>query len=108
MTAVIRRMSVEELHELIEKRAAGHDPLVLIDVREPYEFESGHVDGAVNIPLGELPFYLHEIPRDSQPIFICQVGGRSLAACQMALQAGVGTAANVEGGMTVWQQKYGS
>ncbi|HEV2286235.1 MAG TPA: rhodanese-like domain-containing protein, partial [Steroidobacteraceae bacterium] len=82
--------------------APGRPPPPLIDVREPYEFEVSHLEGARNIPLGELPQRLAEIPRDGAPVFICRSGGRSLRACKLALAAGVASPANLEGGMLGW------
>jgi molybdopterin/thiamine biosynthesis adenylyltransferase/rhodanese-related sulfurtransferase len=51
-----QEISSEELRDLI----AGKKPFVLIDVREPGEFQAGHIEGARSIPLGELLFHLHE------------------------------------------------
>jgi molybdopterin/thiamine biosynthesis adenylyltransferase/rhodanese-related sulfurtransferase len=96
----LRRLSAKDLHALLEE-APGRRPL-LIDVREVQEFSAGHLAGSVNIPLGELPQRLAEIPTDSAPVFICRVGGRSLAACQMALRANIASPANLEGGLLAW------
>lgn len=100
--AGLRRLPPEELRVLIDKQKnAGTQP-ALIDVREPYEFATGHLEGAVNIPLGQLQLRMKEIAAPD-PVFICQVGGRSLVACQLALQAGIVSPANLEGGMSAWQ-----
>ncbi len=103
----IRQLTVEQVRRLLEPAAAGGPGPTLIDVREPYEFESGHIDGAVNIPLGELALHLDELPRDGDTVFICQMGGRSFAACQMALQAGVASPINLQGGMAAWDFESG-
>ncbi|MDE2138618.1 MAG: TOMM precursor leader peptide-binding protein [Gammaproteobacteria bacterium] len=95
----VRRLTPPALARLI---APGRPPPPLIDVREPYEFEVSHLEGARNIPLGELPQRLAEIPRDGAPVFICRSGGRSLRACKLALAAGVASPANLEGGMLGW------
>jgi sulfur-carrier protein adenylyltransferase/sulfurtransferase len=93
----VRRLTAPALKLLI---AAGAPPL--IDVREPYEFAVSHLAGARNIPLGELPQRLGEIPRHAAPVFICRVGGRSLHACKLALAAGIASPGNLEGGMLGW------
>jgi rhodanese-related sulfurtransferase len=95
----VRRRTAAALELLI---APGQTAPPLIDVREPYEFEVSHLEGARNIPLGELPRRLAEIPRDGAPVFICRSGGRSLRACQLALAAGVASPGNLEGGMLGW------
>jgi rhodanese-related sulfurtransferase len=96
----VQRLSAASLHELLQQPAAGV-PL-LVDVREVREFTAGHLPGSVNIPLGELPQRLGEIPVDAQPVFICRSGGRSLAACQIAVRANIGSPANLEGGLLAW------
>jgi sulfur-carrier protein adenylyltransferase/sulfurtransferase len=94
----IRRLSAAALHELLER---GEKPL-LVDVREDVEFAAGHLAGALHIPLGQLPQRLSEIGPQSQPVFICRSGGRSMAACQLALRANIDSPANLEGGMLGW------
>ena len=95
----VRHLTAPALQLLL---APGLAAPPLIDVREPYEFEVSHLAGARNIPLGELPQRLAEIPRDGAPVFICRVGGRSLHACRLALAAGVVSPGNLEGGMLGW------
>ena len=54
----------------------------IIDVREPAEFEEGHVEGAVNIPLGDIMKRLDEIPKDDEVVVYCRSGGRAGVAVQ--------------------------
>jgi adenylyltransferase/sulfurtransferase len=96
----IRRLSANELSELL-RHPDGAPPL-LVDVREVAEFAAGHLSGSINIPLGELPRRLNELPAGAAPVFICKSGGRSLAACQLAQRAQLATPANLEGGLTAW------
>jgi len=96
----VRRLSVADLATLL--RAAPEAPPPLIDVREVHEFDAGHLAGSVNIPLGTLPQRLHELSGRGAPVFICRSGGRSMAACQMALAANIASPANLEGGMLAW------
>jgi len=95
----VRRLSVADLDTLL-RAPAGAPPL--IDVREVHEFEVGHLSGSVNIPLGTLPQRLHELSDRGAPVFICRSGGRSMAACQMALAANIASPANLEGGLLAW------
>jgi sulfur-carrier protein adenylyltransferase/sulfurtransferase len=96
--AGVRRLTAAALNELLQR---GERPL-LVDVREDAEFAAGHLQGALHIPLGELPQRLAEIAQEAEPVFICRSGGRSMAACQMALRADIRSPANLEGGMTAW------
>ncbi len=95
----VRRLSAADLEALL-RRPAPSPPL--IDVREVHEFAGGHLAAAVNIPLGQLPQRLAELTGGPAPVFICRSGGRSMAACQMALAAGIQAPANLEGGMLGW------
>ena len=95
----LRRLSAPELDRLLRE---ARSPATLIDVREPYEWETGHLEGARHIPLGELPGRIGEIAPDSAPVFICRSGGRSLRACEIALQAGIASPANLDGGLLGW------
>ena len=72
--------------------------LVLVDVREPREFDTGHLEGAINIPVTELQRRLEEIAPQASPVFICRSGSRSLAACAIARARGNRSARAPRGG----------
>lgn len=89
--------------DLVALRARGDAAaVVLIDVREPREFAAGHLDGALNLPLGELGSRLAELPPAALPVFICRSGARSLTACGLALRQGRAEVANLDGGLLAW------
>jgi len=96
----VRHLSATALRELLG--AAPPKAPVLVDVREVHEFSAGHLAGSINIPLSELPQRLGEIATDCAPVFICRSGGRSLAACRMALGAQIAAPGNLEGGLLAW------
>jgi molybdopterin/thiamine biosynthesis adenylyltransferase/rhodanese-related sulfurtransferase len=98
--AQLRRLSASELRDLLQ--GARSEAPLLVDVREVVEFAAGHLPGSVNIPLGELPQRLGEVDPHAAPVFICRSGGRSLAACQLALRARIASPANLEGGLLAW------
>lgn len=80
--------------------------LILLDVREPDEWEAGHAPGAVHIPLGELPARAAELVTlpDDQPVYVvCRGGGRSVRAAAWLNKAGLVDAVDVAGGMKSWQ-----
>jgi rhodanese-related sulfurtransferase len=76
---------------------------VVIDVREPFEWEAGHAAGAVHIPLGDLAARIDDVPREAPVYVICAAGGRSLQGAALLERHGI-EAVNVTGGMTAWQQ----
>lgn len=74
---------------------------VLLDVREPDEWASGHAIDAIHIPMGELVQRVHEIDRTKRVVCICRTGGRSARVTQWLLQQGI-DAVNMSGGMSAW------
>jgi adenylyltransferase/sulfurtransferase len=76
----------------------------LIDVREPWEYEQARIDGAVLIPLGEVPDRLTEIPEDRDVYVHCRTGGRSSRAVAFLRQHGRSRAYNLAGGIEAWRE----
>ena len=97
----VRRLTAAGLRTLLDQNPRTHT-IVLVDVREPREFDTGHLEGAVNIPVAELQQRLEEIAPQASPVFICRSGSRSLAACAIALRAGIAAPAHLEGGLLAW------
>jgi adenylyltransferase/sulfurtransferase len=97
----VQRLTAPALAALLNSGPPAAAPL-LIDVRERWEYETGHLPGSVNVPMSELPQRLAEIPRGGTAVFICRSGARSLRACALALTAGVAAPANLEGGLQSW------
>ena len=83
--------------------ADAPDAPLLVDVREVWEFEDGHAQGAVNVPLSAFRQRWNELPRDRDLLMICHVGERSLMAARFLRQQGVERVANVEGGTDDWE-----
>ncbi|MBI3166690.1 MAG: rhodanese-like domain-containing protein [Anaerolineales bacterium] len=88
--------------ELNEKLKFGKHPLVL-DVRQPDEFRSGHIAGAKLIPLNELQRKMGELPKGREIVCICASGNRSTSAAKMLAKEGF-NALNVSGGMLAWRR----
>jgi len=97
----VRRLTATGLRTLLD-RGASATAIVLVDVREPREFNTGHLEGAINIPVAELQRRLKEIPPQANPVFICRSGSRSLAACAMAVRAGITVPGHLDGGLLAW------
>ena len=77
----------------------------LLDVREPWEYQAGHVPHAKLIPLAELEDRVNEVPHDRPVLVICHSGQRSLAAAGYLLQLGYAAVSNVEGGTAAWIER---
>jgi rhodanese-related sulfurtransferase len=90
------RIDVNEAAEMKSDGAA------VIDVREPHEYNGGHVPGATLIPVNSVYARREELPRDKDLIFVCAVGQRSALACEMAAAAGLTRLFNLEGGTDAW------
>ncbi len=74
--------------------------LRVLDVREQVEYDHGHIDGAVHVPLGDLADRVDDVP-DGQVLVVCKVGGRSARAVGWLVQQGR-DAVNLDGGMVDW------
>lgn len=73
----------------------------IIDIREQDEWDLGHVEGAVHIPMGEVPDRLDEIDPDEDNYIICRSGGRSRRLCEW-LDAQGYTVIDIAGGSGAW------
>ena len=95
-------MSGEEvsIEELEEARQAG---VLLVDVRQPEEYEAGHVPGARLIPMGDVVARAGELPHDQPVYVICHTGVRSLKAARFYRSRGI-DAWSVAGGTKDWAE----
>lgn len=79
---------------------------LLLDVREPAEFEQGHIGGAINIPRGLLEFRLSATPeydnRDLAIVVYCKTSGRAALAAQSLQQMGYRRVRSIAGGFDAW------
>jgi rhodanese-related sulfurtransferase len=98
MPEMIPELSVQELAGEIQSGRS----LTLLDVREPEELAHGFIDGAVFIPMMELPDRLHELEPGASIIAICRTGGRSGRAAEFLLAQGFADVWNLAGGMNAW------
>src|SRR3990172_7960888 len=76
-------------------------PIQIIDVREPFEYATGHIKGSVNIPLGRLEGSLEKINRSKELITICAHGVRSMKAAMFLDSKGY-KVKSMTGGMAEW------
>jgi rhodanese-related sulfurtransferase len=90
---------VVDVHEAHRRQATG---ALVVDVREPSEWQQGHAPDAVLVPLGSLAARVADIPRDRDVLLICRSGNRSATAQRHLHQAGFERVFNVSGGMNAW------
>lgn len=81
---------------------ASREAPLLVDVREPWEFEYCRIDGAVSVPLSEFLRRKGELPRDRPLVMVCHHGRRSEHAAMILAGAGFPRVYNLQGGVEAW------
>ena len=81
---------------------ASREPPVLVDVREPWEFDVCRIEGSMLVPLGELPRRVEELPRGRALVMVCHTGRRSQNAAMFLAQSGFDDVQNLKGGVEGW------
>src|SRR5204862_127357 len=89
----------------LAERLAQNEAIVLIDVREPYEWDIGHIESARHIPMQQIPKRLDEIPRDVEVVMICRSGARSGHVQHHLQQQGFTNVKNLTAGMQRWARE---
>ena len=95
-------ITAEELRREMDQKG---DSLVLIDVREPHEWDIAHIEGARLIPLGQLPERLGELDGHAEIVTHCHHGARSMKALQVLRGAGFGRVRSLAGGIDAWADR---
>lgn len=115
LAAEARSQIRELLPDALAPRLA--DDIVLIDVREPAEFDTGHLPGAINIPRGVLEFQVEAHPavacvtdpalslRDRAIVVYCRTGGRSALAAHNLQRMGFTNVRSLAGGIAAWREQ---
>ncbi len=99
----IPEMSVHELKAKLDQK----DSFLLLDVREPFEYQIAKIPGSKLIPLGELPNRLAELEanKTKEVVVHCKSGGRSAKAVELLIKSGFKNVSNVVGGINEWSTK---
>jgi adenylyltransferase/sulfurtransferase len=97
-------ISVLELRDMLAARERGETDFLLVDVREPAEYEIVRIDGAVLVPKNEflMGSALEDLPQDKPIVLHCKVGGRSAEVLAVVKGAGFSNAVHVGGGVVAW------
>ena len=95
------RVNVAEAGEMV-----SDDGAVVIDVREPAEYQSGHLPTATLLPVNSVFARREELPKDKKILFVCAVGQRSALAAEMAAAAGLPAdhLYTLDGGTDAWKK----
>lgn len=91
--------------EALARELAGAVVPVLLDVRDPWEYDLVHLEGSRLVPLAELPERLAELPRDRGLVTICHHGVRSATAAALLRRAGFGRVRSLAGGVDAWAER---
>ncbi|MCA9923944.1 MAG: rhodanese-like domain-containing protein [Anaerolineales bacterium] len=106
-TAVSPEVDVANLPDTVDVATVNallnNDDVLLIDVREQWEYDEGHLPGITLIPMGDVPNRLSEIPTDKEVILTCRSGNRSGQVTDFLRQQGYTNVHNMEGGIVAWQ-----
>ncbi|HUP48970.1 MAG TPA: molybdopterin-synthase adenylyltransferase MoeB [Thermoanaerobaculia bacterium] len=94
-------ISVEELKEKLDRK----EDVLILDVREPQEYQINRIPGSILIPLGELPERVHELDSAREIVVHCKVGPRSTRALEFLKGTGFRRVRNLHGGIVKWVER---
>ena len=92
-------VTVEQAYELVK----GDRPPVILDVRNDWEFEDGHLEGAINIPVDDLEGRLGELDKEDEILVYCRTGNRSTRAAQILRENGFEKIYHMVDGIEGWK-----
>lgn len=97
----MKEITVSELKSMIDR----HDKFILVDVREPHEYQIGRIPGSRLIPLGEVAQRANELDTADDIVVHCRSGGRSAKAIQTLQKMGFKRLRNLKGGILAWSDE---
>jgi adenylyltransferase/sulfurtransferase len=97
----IREITAREVKKMMDEKK----PFVLIDVREPHEFQICRIPGSKLIPLGEVPKRMNELNSADEMVVYCRSGQRSARAVDLLMKAGFRKVHNLGGGILAWSDQ---
>ena len=95
----------EVLPQQLQTWLQGKSPPVLLDVREPWEYQTCHIDGSLPIPMGNVAERFHELDPERPTVVICHHGVRSLQVALYLERAGFVEVVNLRGGVAEWARQ---
>ncbi|MGB8060933.1 MAG: rhodanese-like domain-containing protein [Candidatus Sulfotelmatobacter sp.] len=102
-------MDYEITAEQVKAKVDGGDAFLLLDVREPWEFETARIEGAKLMPMGDVPSRAHqELDPEGSIVVICHHGVRSMSVTTWLRQQGFEKAQSMRGGIDAWSRSVDS
>jgi len=99
-------MDYEITREDVKAKLERHDTFTLLDVREPWEFQAAHIEGAKLMPMGDVPSRAHqELDPDEEVVVLCHHGVRSMNVTVWLRQQGFEKAQSMRGGIDAWSRR---
>ncbi|MGZ4111019.1 MAG: rhodanese-like domain-containing protein [Tumebacillaceae bacterium] len=95
----VNQISADELKEKLEESGKN---VKFIDVREPGEYDAGHIPGVPLIPMNQIPARFGEVGEADEYVFICRSGNRSHMVAKFLKDNGIENVTNFNGGMLSW------
>lgn len=101
----ITEVSPEDLRTRIDRG----DTITVVDLRQPWEYQAGHIPGAMHIFIQDIPARVQELPQDTELIFQCGHGVTSLDVAAFVIQQGwpATSVSSLMGGMAGWVETHG-
>ncbi len=103
MASPYSQISVSQLHNMLQGDD-GEKPRML-DVREPWEWQLARIEGAENLPMGQIPGALDDIDKTRSTVVICHHGTRSLQVVAFLQRHGFTNLHNLQGGIEAWSRE---
>ena len=100
-TASLQLADSVDVHTVAQVK--DRDDVFLIDVREQWEYDEGHIPGVTLLPMGDVPGRMSEIPTDKEVIVTCRSGNRSGQITNFLRQNGFDNVHNMSGGIVDWE-----
>src|SRR5258708_7511125 len=101
-----KQLDYEITPEDVKNMAERKEPFILLDVREPWEFQTAHIEGAILIPMGDIPSRAHqELDPEAHIIAYCHHGVRSMNVTAWLRQQGFEKAQSMAGGIDAWSRR---
>ena len=88
----------------LKNKLSGNEDFFLIDVRDPEEYENGHIKGSILIPLSDVEKKTEGIRKDKPMVLYCALGRRSRAAAEALIARGFTNIYHLDGGLKAWTQ----